>query len=42
MDNYLSVPYKVDSEIIELYEKVKEKNYKRISVLNRCGVQYDL
>lgn len=41
MDNYLSVPYKVDSEIIELYEKIKEKNFNRISVLKRCGVDYD-
>lgn len=42
MDNYLSVPYKVDYEIIELYEKIKEKNFNRISVLKRCGVDYDL
>lgn len=42
MDNYLTVPYKVDSNIIQLYEKVKEKNFSRVSVLKRCGVEYDL
>lgn len=41
ISNYLTTPYKVDSKILKLYEKVKAENENRITILNNCWVEHD-
>lgn len=39
---YGSIPYVVDSEVLDLYRVVKKENLERIELLNLLGVSYEL
>ncbi|AQW88626.1 hypothetical protein FDH34_gp101 [Serratia phage BF] len=42
LSEYANVPFKLGTEELELYERIKTVNAKRIKVLSDVGVEYDL